>query len=78
MIFFASKPIRTKWRKNGRLYQGYALVELPLTAPDVALIDNVRNNKHLYERFRASQGFKELEEEVEKLEEYKRRQGLIR
>lgn len=77
-LLVGSRAVRTKWRKNGMIYEAYALMELPLTAPGVALIQNLRNNKHLYERFRASQSFKELEDEVEKLEEYKRQQGLIR
>jgi len=39
-------------------------------------MDAIKKQEHIYTRFRASQGFQELEDEVEKYEEYKKEQGI--
>jgi hypothetical protein len=63
--------------ENG-IYRAYVLMELPLGAANAALMQQIKNNQNLYTRFRATQAFDELETEVEKYEEYKKDQGMIK
>ena len=60
--------------KEGELYRACVLVELPLGPARELLLDQIKSNEILYTRFRASQAFKELEKEVEKLRKYKEEQ----
>ncbi len=48
------------------LYRAYVLMELPVKSINAALVGKVKENTDMYTRFRASQGFKELESEIEK------------
>ena len=52
-------------------------MELPIGPANSALLDAVKKQQNLYTRFRSSQGFQELEEEVEKYDQFKKEQGLI-
>jgi hypothetical protein len=63
--------------ENG-IYRSYVLMELPLGAANAALMQQIRNNENMYTRFRATQAFDELETEVEKYEQFKKEQGMIR
>jgi len=60
------------------IYRAYVLMELPLGAANMALMQQIKNNQNMYTRFRATQAFDELEEEVEKYEQFKKDQGMIR
>jgi hypothetical protein len=48
------------------MYTAYVLMELPVKAMNVAVVGEVKQNTDMYTRFRASEGFKELESEVAK------------
>jgi len=61
-------------RQKGTLYETYVLMELPIGDEKAALLQNIKKDRHLYDRFRANQAFQELEEEVEKLQEFKKQQ----
>lgn len=58
-------------KKEGISYRAYVLMEMPIGQANAALMAKVKANNNMYTRFRASQGFKELESEVEKYEEEK-------
>ncbi|MFA5832582.1 MAG: LPP20 family lipoprotein [Bacteroidota bacterium] len=60
-----------KASKDGNKWVAYVLVELPLGAAKEALAKQIQENKNLYTRFQASQSFKELEQEMNKMEEKK-------
>ena len=60
--------------KEGNVYYTYVLMEVSMGEMNTAALDKVKANKDLYTRFRASQGFKELEAEVEKYEQWKKEQ----
>ena len=59
-------------RQEGKLYRTYILKELPIGEVQSATLDKVKAQKDMYTRFRASQGFQELEAEVEKYEAWKK------
>jgi hypothetical protein len=48
------------------MYTAYVLMELPVKAMNAAVVGEVKQNTDMYTRFRASEGFKELESEVAK------------
>lgn len=52
--------------KDGNTWRSYILVEYPLGVAKKLLLDKIKANEQLYTRFRASETFKELENEVEK------------
>lgn len=60
--------------KEGTVWRACVLMELPIGAANAALASKIKANKAMYTRFRASQAFEELEEEVEKYEKFKESQ----
>jgi hypothetical protein len=60
--------------KDGNVWRSYVLVEYPIGSANQALVDAIRKNDQLYTRVRASETFKELNEEVQKYEESKAQQ----
>lgn len=69
-----SKEKQKKIVKDGNNWRAYVLVEYPLGAAQEALREQIKKNEQLYTRFRASQSYKELDEEVQKYEESKKGQ----
>ena len=57
--------------KDGQLWRSYVLVEYPIGAANTALMEQIKNNNQMYTRFRASESFKELQDEVDKYDKYK-------
>lgn len=60
--------------KDGNNWRAYVLVEYPIGAANQALMQQLKNNEQMYTRFRASQVYKELDDEVQKYEEWKKQQ----
>lgn len=70
---------KTKYQeilREGTGFRAYVLMELPIGAANEALLSKIKENKRMYTRFRASQAFDELEDEVEKYEQFKEEQGM--
>jgi hypothetical protein len=65
---------KQKQVKDGNLWRAYVLVEYPIGAANQAFLDAIKKNNQLYTRFRATQTFKELEDEVKKLDDAKKAQ----
>ena len=57
---------------EGTLYRVYVLMELPIGEANLAMLAKIKENERMYTRYRASEAFKELEEEVEKYEKIKK------
>ncbi len=70
-----SKVRKSTVKKEGDLYRAFVLMEAPIGKARAELLKQLSSNENLYTRFRASQSFKELEEEIEKLREFKKEQG---
>ena len=73
---YGSRAKKEDVKKEGGLYRAYVLMEVPIGEANEVLMAQIKAREHLYTRFRAAQGFKELAEEVEKYEEFKRQQGF--
>jgi hypothetical protein len=54
--------------REGTLYRVYVLMELPIGEASKEMLAKIKENERMYTRYRASEAFKELEEEVEKYE----------
>ena len=60
--------------KDGSLWRAYVLVEYPVGAANQAFLQQIKKNEQLYTRFRSTQTFKELDDEVKKVEDAKKAQ----
>lgn len=69
-----SRVAKQKQLKDGNNWRAYVLVEYPIGAANEALQAQIKNNEQMYTRFRASQTYKELDDEVQKYEEWKKQQ----
>ena len=58
--------------KDGDIYRAYVLAEYPLGAANAALVQAIKANEQMYTRFRASQVYKDLDQEAKKYEDQKK------
>lgn len=70
------KASKREVKKEGTLYRAYVLMEMPIGEANAALMAKIKANKNMYTRFRATKAFDELNEEVEKYEQFKKEQGM--
>ena len=61
--------------QEGEIWRAWVLVEYPTGAAAQAFRDQIKNNEQMFTRFRATETYKELEEEVKKYEDFKKEQG---
>jgi len=75
-----SRENKTKVKEEGNGFRAFVLMELPIGKAREELLKQLSSseNENLYTRFRASQSFQELKEEIDALREYKQEeaQGL--
>jgi hypothetical protein len=71
-----SRENKTKVKQEGKLFRAFVLMELPIGKAREELLKQLSagENENLYTRFRASQSFQDLKEEIENLREYKRQE----
>jgi hypothetical protein len=60
------------------IYRSYVLMELPVGAAAAAFKAQIANNEAMYTRFRSTKAFEELNDEVEKYEQFKKEQGMLK
>ncbi len=70
-----STILKKQIKKEGTNWRAYVLMQYPLGAAQEAFLKQIKKNNEMYTRFRASQTFKELDDEVKKYEEYKAKQN---
>ena len=68
-----SRENKTKIKEEGKGYRAFVLMELPIGKAREELLKQLYSseNENLYTRFRASQSFQDLKEEIESLRKYK-------
>ncbi len=64
-----SKVTESKVCNENNGYRAYVLVEYPIGAANKALVEQIKKDKLLYERFRSNEAYKELEEATKDLPE---------
>ena len=70
-----SKVKDKEFFKDGEIWRSYVLVEYPIGEANDAFVKQIKKQEELYTRFRSSETFKELEDEVTKYEEWKEKQA---
>ncbi len=70
-----SRAAKVSHVKDGMNYRAYVLVEYPIGAANQAFMNALKANQNMYTRFRASESFKEMDDEVQKYEEWKKAQA---
>jgi hypothetical protein len=70
-----SKEINKKIIKDGKMWRAYVLVQYPLGAAQEAFKAQVQKKEQLYTRFRATQVYKEMDDDVAKYEQWKKDQN---
>lgn len=70
-----SRVRHQKIAKEGATWRSYVLVEYPLGAANQALLQQLKANRDMYTRFRATEAFQELEGEAAEYEQFKQQQG---
>lgn len=70
-----SRAKEQKIFKDAEIYRAYVLADYPIGAANQAFLEQLKKNEQMYTRFRSSETFKELNEEVEKYEKWKKEQG---
>mgnify|MGYP001579020877 CR=1 FL=1 len=70
-----SKINKQEIKEEGTLYRAYIQMNMPIGEANLALRNNIKKNQLLYQRFRASQAYQNLDGEIEKFEEWKKQQN---
>jgi len=74
-ILSGTVPKDIKFEEANGKTTAYALMVVDPKVIADAFADQANSQRNMYTRFRASQAFKELDEEIKKYEEYKRTEG---
>jgi hypothetical protein len=69
-----SRVTKQQLGKEGKIYRAYIMVEMPIGEANAKFVEKIRAQERLYTRFRASEAFEELDQEVQKYEEWKKQQ----
>lgn len=70
-----SRISRQDLQQEGEIWRSYVLMEMPIGQANEQLMGKIKANQNLYTRFRATQTYQELDEEIEKFEQWKKEQG---
>lgn len=65
---------KTRYLKEDGKYTAYVLTAITPETANQSLLDEMKSNRKLYERFRASKAYEELNKEVEDFEKWKKNQ----
>lgn len=75
MVLSECKVVKQKVVENGNMFRSYILMSYPVGASNKALAEQIEANRQMYTRFRSTKAFKELEEDIEKYETWRRSQN---
>lgn len=74
-VLYGSRIGKQEFQREGEIYRSYVLMEMPIGQANQELIAKLKANQNLYTRFRATEAYKELDEEIERFEKWKKEQG---
>jgi hypothetical protein len=75
-VISGTRVVKKELSQKGTVYHAYVLMRMPIGEANSALMARIKANQNLYTRYRASQAFRELNDDVEKYEKFKREQGM--
>lgn len=70
-----SKIKDQKFQQEGGIYRAFSLVEYPAGVGSQELLNQIKNQKEMYTRFRGLETYKELDEEAKRYDEWKKQQA---
>jgi hypothetical protein len=71
-----SRTAKREITSNGPTYRVFVLMELPVGKANEALLSKLKSDRDMYTRFRATKAFEDLDDEVKKYEEWKKKPPL--
>ena len=71
-----SKVRHQSTNREGEGWRACVLMECSQAEAEGSLVDKISRDQEMYTRFRASQAFQEMENQIKELREYKKEQGL--
>ena len=71
-----TQVVESPVNKTGSVYRAYVWMQLPVGEVYDRLQEQIQKEKNLYQRFRATETYKELESEVAKYEKWKQEKGM--
>ena len=74
-VLYGSRISKQEFKREREVYRSYVLMEMPIGQANKELMSKIKANQNLYTRFRATQAYKELDEEIERFEAWKKEQG---
>lgn len=75
-VISGTEIVKKEVSQKGNVFRAYVLMRMPIGEANSALMARIKANQNLYTRYRASQAFRELNEDVEKYEKFKKEQGM--
>ena len=72
-----SRVSRQELRQEGGVYRAYIMMEIPMGEANARMLDRIMERERLYTRFRATEAYQELDEEVQRYEDWKRDQPFL-
>ena len=72
MVTTATSVVEQKVENLDGGFRAYALMKMPIGEVNASIVNRIKAQQNLYTRFRASQAFSELEDDVEQYEKWKR------
>lgn len=72
---YGSRISKQETQQEGKIFRTYVLMEMPIGEANQQLMAKLKANQNLYTRFRASEAYKDLDQEIEKYEQWKKEQG---
>lgn len=67
--FSGTTPSKRETVEDGNKYRSFVRLSVPKEAVDKSLVNHIKNEEALYNEFKATQAFKELEKDMENYEE---------
>lgn len=74
-VLHGSRISKQETMTEKNIFRSYVLIEMPIGEANEQLMSKIKANQNLYTRFRATEAYKELDNEIEKFEAWKRDQG---
>jgi len=75
-VLVGSKVKNQKTMREGTTYRAFLLMELPIGEANVQLLSKIKSNQAMYTRFRSTEAFKKMEDEIAKYEAFKKQQEM--
>lgn len=72
---YGSRISKQETQTEGKIFRTYVLMEMPIGEANAQLMSKIKANENLHTRFRASEAYKDLDQEIEKYDQWKKTQG---